>query len=211
MLGNLAETLQMNFRALSKALEERFSPANQTELYRAQLRERRQKDSETIPQLGQDVRRLTRLAYPTAPADVCETLAKEYFIDALKSADMRLRVKQSRPQDLNDAIRHAVELDAFVGAERKKYEETGFLREVGDQTDPEPKRESLEEAVGSMKDILVNLQKEITDLKHKKKGSHRTDNLPVIPKCYNCGNPGLIKRYCRLSQLNRKMIRSFYH
>lgn len=119
VLGNLAETLQMNFRALSKALEERFSPGNQTELYRAQLRERRQKANETIPQLGQDVRRLTRLAYPTAPADVCETLAKGYFIDALTSEDMRLRIKQSRPQDLNDAIRHAVELDAFVGAERK--------------------------------------------------------------------------------------------
>lgn len=64
--GNLAKTLQMNFRALSKALEERFSPANQTELYRVQLRERRQKASETIPQLGQDVRRLTRLAYPVS-------------------------------------------------------------------------------------------------------------------------------------------------
>lgn len=58
------------------------------------------------------------------PADVCKTLTKEYFIDPLTSADMRLRRKQSRPQDLIDAIRHEVGIDAFVGAECKKYQET---------------------------------------------------------------------------------------
>ena len=84
---------------------------NQTELYRAQLKERHQKATETLPQLGQDIQRLTRLAYPTASADVCETLAKEYFIS---SFDMRLRIKQARPEHLSDAIRHAVELNAFI-------------------------------------------------------------------------------------------------
>ena len=62
---------------------------NQTELYRAQLEEKRQKATETLPQLGQDIQRLTRLAYPTASADVCETLVKEYFIS---SFDMHLRI-----------------------------------------------------------------------------------------------------------------------
>ena len=106
VLGNLPDSLQMDFKELSRSLEERFSPMNQTELYRAQLKERRQKATETLPQLGQDIRRLTRLAYPTASADVCETLAKEYFIDSLSSFDMRLRIKQAGPEHLNDARRH---------------------------------------------------------------------------------------------------------
>jgi hypothetical protein len=38
---------------------------------------------ETLPELGQDVRRLANLAYPTAPNDVRETLTKEQFIDSL--------------------------------------------------------------------------------------------------------------------------------
>ena len=71
-------------------------------------------------ELGQDIRRLTNLAYPYAPADLKETLAKEQFLDALQSADMRLRIKQARPVSLNDAIRHAVELEAFYRAERTK-------------------------------------------------------------------------------------------
>ena len=78
--------------------------------------------------MGQDIRRLTNLAYPTTPCDVRETLDKEQFIDALHISDMRLRVKQARPSDLNDAVRHAVELEACNRAERRKTEGEGYLR-----------------------------------------------------------------------------------
>ncbi|CAG2193777.1 unnamed protein product [Mytilus edulis] len=93
-----------------------------------QLRERHQRAVETLPELGQDIRRLTNLAYATAPNEVRETLAKEQFIDSLIDSDMRLRIKQARPTDLNDAIRHAVELEAFNKAESKRIEGQGFLR-----------------------------------------------------------------------------------
>ena len=53
VLGNLPAEDKCNYRLLSKALEERFLPSNQTELYRAQLRERRQRASESLPELGQ--------------------------------------------------------------------------------------------------------------------------------------------------------------
>ena len=73
-----------------------------------------------MAELGQDIRRLTNLAYPKAPSDVRETLAKEQFVDALVSSEMRLKIKQARPADLNDAVRHAVELEAFYRAENKQ-------------------------------------------------------------------------------------------
>jgi hypothetical protein len=47
----------IDFKELVKSLDERFSPSNQTELYRTQLRERRQRAVETLPEFGQDVRR----------------------------------------------------------------------------------------------------------------------------------------------------------
>lgn len=89
VLGNLSKEGKCNYRYLCRALEERFAPANQTELYRAQLRESRQRASEALPELGQDMRRLINLAYPTAPTEVRETLAKEQFTDALKDSDMQ--------------------------------------------------------------------------------------------------------------------------
>ena len=87
VFGNLAGGTH-KYTELIKALEERFAPPNQTELYRVQLQERRQKASESLSVLGQDIRRLTNLAYPTAHSDLRETVAKEHFIYALVSSVM---------------------------------------------------------------------------------------------------------------------------
>ena len=95
VLGDLAGRVPKKYEELITALNERFSPPNQMELHRAQLRERKQRATDSLPELGQSIRRLTNLAYPTAPYDVRETLSKEYFIDALIDSDIRLRIKQS--------------------------------------------------------------------------------------------------------------------
>jgi hypothetical protein len=72
-------------RKYERPLEERFAPPNQTELYRVQLTERRKKPAESLPELGQAIRRLVNLAYPTVPENVRDTLAKQncfvYYLD----------------------------------------------------------------------------------------------------------------------------------
>ena len=122
ILGDLAGGVPKKYNELNTALNEPFSPPNQMELHRAQLRERKQRASDSLPELGQSIKCLTNLAYPTAPLDFRETLAKEYCIDALTDSDIRLRIKQARTATLNDAIRHAVELKAFVKVEQKSKE-----------------------------------------------------------------------------------------
>ena len=54
--------------------------------------------------MGQGIRRLTNLAYPTAASDLKEILATEQFLDGLHDTEMRLKIKQARPVNLNDAI-----------------------------------------------------------------------------------------------------------
>ncbi|CAG2237360.1 unnamed protein product [Mytilus edulis] len=83
---------------------------------------------QSLPALGQDVRRLAHRSYPSDPNGVRKTVTKEQFIDGLMSVDMRLRIKQARPADLNDAIRHAVELEAFNKAEINREEGKCYLR-----------------------------------------------------------------------------------
>ncbi|CAC5402443.1 unnamed protein product [Mytilus coruscus] len=83
ILGDLSTEVRSDYDSLVVALEERFAPPSQTELYRVQFRERRKKATESLPELGQVFRRLSNLAYPTAPRDVRETLALEQFIDSL--------------------------------------------------------------------------------------------------------------------------------
>ena len=41
---------------------------------------------------------------------------------------MRLRIQQSRPRTLNEAIRLAVEIEAFCRAERQRRQDIGFAR-----------------------------------------------------------------------------------
>ena len=155
VFGNLVSKTH-DYSELVKALQDRFAPPNQTELYRVQLRDRRQKASETLPQLGQDIRRLTNLAYPNAPAEVRETLAQEQFIDALINSDMRLRIKQVRPASLNDAVRNAVELEAFYRAERKHTESQGITFATNVSESSSIKR--CEEDIKALNKSLIDLK-----------------------------------------------------
>jgi hypothetical protein len=75
-----------------KVLEERFAPPSQIEMYRVQMKERRQKPGKTLPELGQAIRRLANLAYPTASSDIIETLSKDQFVDALVDSQMQIRI-----------------------------------------------------------------------------------------------------------------------
>jgi hypothetical protein len=128
VLGDLPSDRQVHYTSLVEALEERFVPPNQMDLYRVHLKERRQKASETLPELGQAIRRLVNKAYPKAPAEVRETLSTEHFLDALVNSEMRIRIKQSRPANLNQAICLAVELDALYKAEKKNEFGRAHLR-----------------------------------------------------------------------------------
>ena len=177
VFGNIS-TKSKDYDKLVLALEQRFAPPNQTELYRVQLRERRQTASETLSALGQEIRRLTNLAYPTAPCDVRETLAKEHFIDGLHSSDMRLRVKQARPKDLNDAVRHAVELEAYNRVERRKTEGQGYLCSTN-TTDI--RAEGASGNIEKLTSTLKLIQEDLKTLKTQTAGS-RSYMMPSQPR-----------------------------
>ena len=105
---------------LVAALGRRFNPQNQNELFRVQLRNRTRKPSETLPELGQDLKNLVYRAYPTATTELLDTLGKDHFIDAINDEDIRWRVYQSKPVTLDDAICSAVELEAYKIAEEQR-------------------------------------------------------------------------------------------
>lgn len=211
VFGNIVSKSH-DYSELVKALEDRFAPPNQTELYRVQLRERRQKASESLSELGQDIRRLTNLAYPTAPNDLRETLAKEQFIDALVNSDMRLRIKQARPKNLNDAVRHAVELEAFNRAERKHLESEGYMRSASSKDSGE--KNCLEKDLRTLQKTVSDLHKSFESWKQQKsnetKGSYGENNeasgrpRPQRRRCYLCGSEQHLKFRCPQNQDNRK-------
>ena len=210
VFGNLG-TGRPSYKDLVTALEERFAPPNQTELYRVQLRERRQKASETMAELGQDIRRLINLAYPKAPSDVRETLAKEQFMDALVNSEMRL--KQARPVDLNDAVRHAVELEAFYRAENKQL---GLGAIQSATTCPQADSSGWREAFSTLQASVDSMTKAMSKLLDQQQnrpyyrpqasrqysrppnGSQKGDSQRPSqrPKCFICHSDKHLKRDC---------------
>ena len=198
VLGNQATADRQNYQKLVQALQDRFAPSNQTELYRAQLRERRQKASETLPEMGQDIRRLTNLAYPTASNELKEVLATEQFLDGLFDPEMRLKIKQARPVNLNDAIQRAVELEAFNRAERRRKENVCIIDKASSE-----KESRMETLVAEMQKSISELQQELKFLKKGQFQGQRRDGGDGNReygnrdrKCYNCQSPGHIARNC---------------
>ena len=210
VLGDLPTDVRSNFVTLVNALEERFAPTSQTELYRVQFRERKQKASETLPEMGQAVRRLSNLAYPTAPREVRETLAKDQFIDGLFDSEMRLKIKQSRPINLDEAIRLAVELEAFNQAESSNRVNRGHLRSTNqseniDSTDINSRAhtgamEKIEMSMKTMEGMIKTLQSELEQMKS---AGNSFDNKRWVTNnkrnkgCFNCGKLGHFQAECR--------------
>ena len=118
MLTNLPEEQHGDFTALAAALRNRFGNNHQAELNRAHLRSRMKKREETLPELAEDVERLTRLAYLEAAQAMIVVLAKDQFIDALPDEDMHLRIRRSRPLTLRQALETALELESYSMASK---------------------------------------------------------------------------------------------
>ena len=184
ILVDLPIDKQQDYKSLVKALEQCVVPPNQTELYRVQLTERRQKPAKILPELSQAIRRLVSLAYPTVPENVRDTLAKQHFIKALADSKMRLRIKQSRPQNLNDAIRLAVELETFNRAERRVTEGPLYLRTTaadstaGKVSDKTKDQTDMMKLMTDMQKRLSDLQRDVNQLKNEKFRPRQFDNIP---------------------------------
>ncbi|CAG2191634.1 unnamed protein product [Mytilus edulis] len=119
ILTDLRPEMRTNFVRLTAALASRFQPENQAEMYRAQMKSRIRGRTEQIPVLGQDIKRLVRLAYPSAPMEVREYLARDCFIDSLNDADMEWAIFQAKAENIDNAVHVALEYEAFQNGRRK--------------------------------------------------------------------------------------------
>ena len=120
VLTNLPAGQRRDYQALAQALQNCFGTGHQTELNRAKLQGRMRRREETLPALAEDVERLTRLAYPRADEAMVMTLSKDQFIDSLHDDEMKVKIRQLRPQTLQRALEIALELESYSLAGRQR-------------------------------------------------------------------------------------------
>ena len=150
VLGDLDKTQRTSYTDLVAALDSRFGTSNRTEMFRLSLRSRTRKPEETLPELAQAIRRLTRQTYPDATVSLRESIAKDQFIEALADPELRWKVHQAKAVTLTEALDPAVEVEAFFSAEKQRSSKPKILQAVMSQS-PRPTDATLSKRYRSSK------------------------------------------------------------
>ncbi|GFT92044.1 CCHC-type domain-containing protein [Nephila pilipes] len=108
----------MDVTTIKGALESRFGHLtfgaleSLTQFYKTELKTRRQKPGESLQLLAADVERLMSLAYAECPLDIRESLAAQYFIDALRGEDTQHSTRLMDAEDLKSTLAYSMEYEA---------------------------------------------------------------------------------------------------
>ena len=160
-----------------------------------------------MAEFGQRILRLTTLSYPKADPSLIKSLAMGFFIDAISDAEMRLKIQQTRPKDLNEAVKVAVELEAFDRAERQRRGQK-YARQTDVQTEGNSELKQLVELMnGDRKnnksilseliDFLKQSQKEVNNDTRNRIPESKTDmNSKPKKRCYICGDEKHLANTC---------------
>ena len=161
LLNELDRDQRRDYDSLVRVLNNRYGSAERSELYRAKLQTRIRGKDETLPELAQSIKKLTRLAYPIAHSTLISVLSLEHFIDAIPDGDIRLRLREVNPKNINEAETLAVRLETLKLADRQKGR---MIRKVGEQApDLNPvKINNSEDNIKHLKDNFQELKKEMS-------------------------------------------------
>ena len=116
-LQSLAPDVRGDYTGLKRALRKKFEPKEQIELNKAEFRARRRERDEKLPDLAGSLQRLVGKAYPEAIPDLQDSLAKDQFIDALEDREIRMKIQESGPKTLGEAVSRALQIEAMYEAE----------------------------------------------------------------------------------------------
>ena len=111
--------MRENYATLKGALREKFVPKERVELHKAEFRARHRERDKKLPDLASSLRRLVSRAYREAVPDLQDSLAKDQFIDALEDREIRIKLRESGPKTLDEAVRRALQIEAMYEAESR--------------------------------------------------------------------------------------------
>ena len=207
VLASLQPSERMDYLALKHALTQNFCPLQQIHVYQAELKTRSRKPKESLADLGRDVARMTRLAYPTADQATRETIGINAFLDAIPgpAVEIRLSVVRGHPTTILEAVALAMEVEAILeaGNTGKDSPRRGFVHQVDDgETSTKPadmKRliKTIEKLESEIKEMKADKAKPARERNPRPISSRKSGTDNCERECFRCGKKGHWIKDCR--------------
>ncbi|GBM47407.1 hypothetical protein AVEN_68481-1 [Araneus ventricosus] len=196
--GSAAEVLQgipadklTDLTTIEKALESRFGDSHLSQFYRTELKTRRQKPGESLQELAADVERLMSLAYAECPLDVRESLAAQYFVDAIKDEDTQHSTRLMDAKDLKSSLAYSMKYEAA----RSVSKTSRHVRSIETEDHMSRVRDYKFEFFFNRLEELLN-----SSVAGKKNTPRRNSNVT----CWKCNKKGHVQRECQAIASNRE-------
>ena len=174
LLNELTSEQRRDYSSLVQKLTARYGSENRAEVFRAQLKSRIKQKAETIPELAQAIKKLTRQAYPKAGLDVIEALALDHFIDGLPEPEIRLRLGEVGPKSLSEAETIAVRMEAHRIADKQRTHFVGKVEQVN--SDNSVSQKTLENQLSELSKNFESLQKKVENFSQQSSRPFRNHN-----------------------------------
>ncbi|GBM04420.1 hypothetical protein AVEN_179863-1 [Araneus ventricosus] len=196
--GSAAEVLQgipadklTDLTTIEKALEYRFGDSHLTQFYRTELKTRRQKPGESLQELAADVERLMSLAYAECPLDVRESLAAQYFVDAIRDEDTQHSTRLMDAKDLKSSLAYSMKYEAA----RTVSKTSRHVRSIETEDHMSRERDDKFEFFFNRLKKLLN-----SSVAGKKNTPRRNSNVT----CWKCNKKGHVQRECQAIASNQE-------
>ncbi|GBM51038.1 hypothetical protein AVEN_99333-1 [Araneus ventricosus] len=196
--GSAAEVLQgipadklTDLTTIEKALESRFGDSHLTQFYRTELKTRRQKPGESLQELAADVERLMSLAYAECPLDVRESLAAQYFVDAIRDEDTQHSTRLMDAKDLKSSLAYSMKYEAA----RSVSKTSRHVRSIETEDHMSRVRDDKFEFFFNRLEELLN-----SSVAGKKNAPRRNSNVT----CWKCNKKGHVQRECQAIASNQE-------
>ncbi|GFU02019.1 transposon Ty3-I Gag-Pol polyprotein [Nephila pilipes] len=176
--GNLTD-----LTTIERILESRFGDSHLTQFYRTELKTRQQKPGESLYGLAADVERLMSLAYAESPLDIRESLAAQYFVDAIRDEDTQHSTRLMDAKYLKSALAYSMKHEAA----RTVSKTSNNVRSLEVEDDSKKKEDKFESLIDRLEKLLNNC---ITE---KKNATRRNPNVT----CWQCNRKGHLQRDCQ--------------
>ena len=183
---------EFTFDGLVKILEQELDSKECAESYFLMLTRREQRVGESLQELGKDIRKLVKLAYPNASKEERERTAKEYFKKAIADSDIKKDVFRGRPSTLDAAISIALESESFYKMDMEKKRARNYNIRSMQSTQAQDELDT-----GPANTTPGMLCYYCGESGHRKKECPVKQKAQKAMRCYTCNRFGHTSRFCR--------------